>query len=378
MSFRKRNTVIRAAGSQRDSDKPSSAISHVLMSAGVRPSPLDGRPTTSTGTASLDQLLAGHAGLPLASSLLLQENGTSDFSGAVLRYYAAEGLVQGHTIHVLGTDELLWRRQLPGLAKLSTAESSSRISVPPEKMRIAWRYEALGGANKSASLPLGYMSAETFCHSFDMSKHLDAATARGQVEFTNCTTHAGGVPFGSFLDRLASVMQKSSPSSIHRVVVPGLLSPALYNSAACQPQNVLQFLHGLRYLLRKFSNQATAMLTLPLSLYPRSSGLTRWMELLVDGVMELVPLNHRSLVPTGEADAKTQGLLRIHSYPVFHEKGGGLQDALFCQDLAFSLSALDGIVIAPLSLPPLGSDDTAAKSSSEVLEETAQKKKLEF
>ncbi|PHH72369.1 hypothetical protein CDD82_6019 [Ophiocordyceps australis] len=377
MSFRKRNTVIRATGSQRDPDKPSNAINHGLVSAGVRPSPLDGRPTTSTGTASLDQLLAGHAGLPLASSLLLEENGTSDFSGVLLRYYAAEGLVQGHTIHVLGTDELVWRRQLPGLAKASTTENSSKISVPAEKMRIAWRYEALGGANKKASLPAGNTSAEPFCHSFDMSKHLDAAAVQGQVEFTNCITHAGGVPFSSFLDRLGSVLQKSPPSSIHRVLVPGLLSPALYSSAACQPQNVLQFLHGLRNLLRKFPNQATAMLTLPLPLYPRSSGLTRWMELLVDGVMELVPLNHRSLVTTGEADAKTQGLLKMHSYPVFHEKGGGLQDALCCQDLGFSLSALDGIVISPLSLPPLGSDETATKSSSEVVKETTQQK-LEF
>jgi len=138
MSFRKRNVVVAQPGNAAAVSKEEKVVI-----PGVRPSPLDGRATISTGTRSLDNLLAGHAGLPLGTSLLVEESGTTDFGGALLRYYAAEGVVQGHHIHCLGVSEL-WSRELPGIA---VAEKSSRIEEkkPAEdKMKIAWRYERLG------------------------------------------------------------------------------------------------------------------------------------------------------------------------------------------------------------------------------------------
>lgn len=110
---------------------------------GVRPSPVDGRPTTSTGTQSLDDLLAGHAGLALGSSLLIEENGTTDFGGTLLRYYVAEGIVQQHHVHVLGLHES-WARDLPGLITSDSKDEDKDMSISGEKMKIAWRYENLG------------------------------------------------------------------------------------------------------------------------------------------------------------------------------------------------------------------------------------------
>ena len=94
-------------------------------------------------TPSLDNLLAGHAGLPMGKILLIEENGTTDFAGALLRYYAAEGVVQEQKIHVVGVPEQ-WGRSLPGL--IGTAESleEKRDKRKDEKMKIAWRYERLG------------------------------------------------------------------------------------------------------------------------------------------------------------------------------------------------------------------------------------------
>jgi elongator complex protein 4 len=139
MSFRKRNVVIaqpgRVSSTKQDEKAPA---------AGVRPSPLDGRLTTSTGTRSLDSLLGGHAGLALGASLLVEETGTTDFGGALLRYYAAEGVIQGHQIHLLGVTEF-WARELPGLS--NTGDDGTRIEgkkAVQEKMKIAWRYERLG------------------------------------------------------------------------------------------------------------------------------------------------------------------------------------------------------------------------------------------
>lgn len=143
MSFRKRNTVINSSGSSR----ASSAKAEYVNVPGVRPSPLDGRATTSTGTASLDDLLAGHAGLPMGTSLLIEEHGTTDFAGLLCRYYAAEGLVQGHQVHVLGLSKL-WRAELPGIA-VPGASSGRSEAAAGDKMKIAWRYHTLSSPSAS-------------------------------------------------------------------------------------------------------------------------------------------------------------------------------------------------------------------------------------
>ena len=144
MSFRRRNV-----GLVGPSSTPGSPISlpvtHPIV-PGVRPSPLDGRPTTSTGTQTLDDILAGHAGLALGNSLLIEENGATDFAGALLRHFAAEGVVQGHKVHVVGVGEH-WGRELPGLVGAGAAvgkENEAGAIVDKEKMKIAWRYERLG------------------------------------------------------------------------------------------------------------------------------------------------------------------------------------------------------------------------------------------
>ena len=108
---------------------------------GVRPSTIEGRAVTSTGTSTLDALLAGHGGLALGCSLLIEENGTTDYAGALLKFYAAEGLLQGHYVHVVALPEQ-WGRELPGNVDSSEKQRTSPESS--EKMKIAWRYESLG------------------------------------------------------------------------------------------------------------------------------------------------------------------------------------------------------------------------------------------
>lgn len=140
MSFRKRNVVIGSSGTSPV------VRQEKALAPGTRPSPLDGRLTTSTGTQSLDQLLAGHAGMPMGTSILVEETGTTDFGGILLRYYAAEGLVQGHHVHLLGYGDS-WRRELPGLKSPSSLKGGKSESASDNKMKIAWRYETLGNRN---------------------------------------------------------------------------------------------------------------------------------------------------------------------------------------------------------------------------------------
>lgn len=148
MAFRKRNVGISRLTPESGAGVPSpttSAQAQAPPTPGVRPSPIDGRPTTSTGVQSFDSVLAGHAGLALGSSVLIEENGTTDFAGVMLRYYAAEGLVQGHHIHVLGVGEH-WAKDLPEAigAANATGDDTGSGSRGKEKMKIAWRYERLG------------------------------------------------------------------------------------------------------------------------------------------------------------------------------------------------------------------------------------------
>jgi len=147
MAFRKRNIGIGGSARSEDQSIANKPQTPTQAVRGVRPSPLTGQPTTSTGTWSLDNLLGGHAALPLGSLLLVEESGTTDFAGALLRFYAAEGIVQNHYVHVVGVGEQ-WAKDLPGMigaADASTdAKQSSRVKVDEEKMKIAWRYERLG------------------------------------------------------------------------------------------------------------------------------------------------------------------------------------------------------------------------------------------
>ena len=139
MAFRKRNIAIgRPPGAIPGSEETSQTSAQ-----GVRPSPLTSHPVTSSGTPSLDELLGGHGGLAVGSSLLVEESGTTDFAGALLRYYAAEGICHGHVVHVVGVGEG-WVRDLPGVVEDKGSRRSATSPGSDEKMKIAWRYEKLG------------------------------------------------------------------------------------------------------------------------------------------------------------------------------------------------------------------------------------------
>lgn len=154
MSFRRRNVGLSASTNQ-DQNVQAASKPSIPAPVGVRPSPLDGRVTISTGTPTLDSLLAGHAGLALGTSLLVEENGTTDYAGALLRYFAAEGLVQGHHVHVVGVREK-WGRELPGL--VGAAEKREKVQNADDRMKIAWRYEKLGQFEGTASSARGALS----------------------------------------------------------------------------------------------------------------------------------------------------------------------------------------------------------------------------
>jgi len=238
-------------------------------------------------------------------------------------------------------------------------------------------------------------TASIFCHEFDLSKRLTLPSpsclrcipVAHQRSLDLKAKDPQAFLFTSYLNYLNTQLSEAAPSAIHRIIIPSLLSPAIYPHTASNPDHVLQFLHGLRALLRKYPAQLTAMVTLPLSLFPRRTGLTRWIETLNDGVLELSPFpSHANLAlatsASGSATAQEeppQGMLKVHRIPIFHEKGGGGGESSgHGDDMAFTLSRKKGLVIKPFSLPPVDGDAEAHQSGLEGDHGKATKVDIEF
>ena len=122
------------------------------------------------------------------------------------------------------------------------------------------------------------------------------------------------------------------------------------------------------------------MMSLPLSLYPRSSGLVRWIELLNDGVLELAPFPHSAEgdinIPCGSAGAieePPQGILQVHRLPMLHERGSGIGTSE--NDLTFTLSRRK-FTIKPFNLPPVEGDTDAQQDPGQ--EKKASKADVDF
>lgn len=285
--------------------------------------------------------------------------------------------MQGHKVHVVGMGEV-WGRELPGISE-DREDKRREGKERAEKMKIAWRYEGLGQFESARGSPSpnrlasqGENAAEepsVFCHTFDLAKRLTlpVGTAINYIPIPRTASKSSSV----FLPILQNVQHQldSTPShTIHRLVIPSLLSPALYPPSSAHPSSILQFQHALRALLRRYPTRLTAIFTLPLSLYPRSSGVVRWIEILSDGLLELSPFPYSYMqalaqsAGTTKDEERPQGMLAVHKLPVFHEKGGGGGVEGLGEDMAFTLSRRK-FVIAKFSLPPLEGDTEAQEQA---------------
>ncbi|RCI15092.1 hypothetical protein L249_7120 [Ophiocordyceps polyrhachis-furcata BCC 54312] len=369
MAFRRRNQVIHVSRSSTSSEIKELLVCSDVQAADRRKS------KTSTGTPSLDQILSNQRGLSFGTSLLIEETGNTDYGGVLSRYFAAEGLVQGHAIHFHGLGDI--RQELPGLVEEEkTKEATPLISPYDNKMRIAWRYENTNPLTGMISSPPNRLServcaiqstdqlypdvtsssdcnSEPFCHSFTLSRRLGTAAIRGQLH-TSCPDC--GIEdkqlsdLKQFLSAIESRLRHSSPLSRHRILIPSLLSPAVYRPESVEPQGLLQLIHGVRSLLRQFPTRAVALVTIPISLYPRSSGLIRWAEILFDGTIEIDTVS--SDVISEHERGQLQGVLRIHSLPIIHESGGDQQSTSLEQKMLLKTSVMSGVNIQPSDLSP--------------------------
>lgn len=226
-------------------------------------------------------------------------------------------------------------------------------------------------SNPGLDQDTGEPHQQPFCHTFDLTKRL-TLPPNAKISHLPISPASAGSPFDTILQSLAQSLQNTPPNAIHRLVLPTLLSPALYPQQTPQPHFVLGFLHGLRALLRQHPTRLTAAATFPLELHPRSSALVRHMELLSDGVLELTPFPHLMDTPaptnsSGKGNEQPQGMLRVHKLPISSERGeggAGVGNSVG-EDLAFTISRRK-FVVREFNLPPVEGDQESQQGGGQV------------
>jgi elongator complex protein 4 len=292
----------------------------------------------STGTATLDALLSQSSGLPISSALLVEEDGTGNYSGVVLRQYVAQGVVHGASVWIGGVGEGWWRG-IPALAKQErNARTADTVKELEEKLKIAWRYSVNDPkAQNTVSTP---DNNQNFCQPFDISQQMPLP-GKTQVTFSSPPASQGN-PYQPILSSLLTFVESTPKRTPIRLVLPDFLNPLIYGPEATNPNILLKFLHSLLAIIHS-RPYATLLLSLSTSFYTRSQPLTSWIEHLCTHVIQLCPLPRSS-----NAANQPQGLVNVH-------KGG-----LMLKEMAYRVGRR-GMVLEEWSLPPLEEETPRVK-----------------
>ncbi|KAG7698634.1 hypothetical protein KL930_001412 [Ogataea haglerorum] len=301
---------------------------------GVKPSILTSQPCISTGSSDIDSIL-GHQGLPIGSSILIEETGTTDFSSTLSKLFLAQGIVHNrinpsqpntHDI-VVGLDQI-WAKSLPGVYKRSkernrekVQQNESKVSVSnivnqTNDLKIAWRY----GLNQRKN--------ESDDDTIDQYPHYNS-----QFDITSVITVAPGpheltcIPnddLSRALKRIEDIVIRH-PNKIVRIAVPLFLNPLIYQNESSAPE-IMRFAHGLKQILKKHANQVALLMTINLDLYPRNNPLIVYIELLFDSVIELRPFDPQlhdlmERVYRNQPAKIKHGHLNVYKLPVLSESG---------------------------------------------------------
>lgn len=272
----------------------------------VRPSILSSATSTiSTGCFDLDKLF-GHNGVPLGSTTLLEEGSTTDYASILLRMFAAQGCIHSskynNTVVAVVGANAAWGRQLPGESE-KRRSSSAETSKPNATMKIAWRYGYNNEVERKGQLADNVV--ENYTSTFDLTKRL-SGPAISKVEY---------IPADKSIIAHIEKLLADHPDKIVRVCIPTFLHPAIYAKTMSDSDFVIGFFTQLRALTRKYKDRFSAMVSLPLVLYPRSSPMTRWMELLSDSVLEFHPFSVKV------QEKQFQGLVNVLKLAGLSERG---------------------------------------------------------
>ncbi|KAM8939994.1 elongator complex protein 4 isoform 2-T2 [Pelodytes ibericus] len=355
---------------------------------GTRPSVHNGQLLLSSGVPSLDHILGG--GLAVGTLLLIEEDMYSTYSNLLLKYFLAEGVVNGHEVYVASASEdpthIL--KDLPApltdeIPKLSASKTEKQAPGTaednPESMKIAWRYQNMP---KVQSVPT---SSSRFGNYYDISKtmspemlqtvnsytfHVSDAMPFLQTQSMGCEL---ACDYHQLLESIQRVVheggydgsnpQQKRQKNILRIGIQSLGS-VLWGDDICsnhRPQNLhslTRFLYALRGLLR--TSLTTCVITVPEHLF-QSKAITARVRNLSDTVVGLESFSG-SERETNPLYKEYHGLLHVHQIPRLNTLISDVSDT---KDLAFKLKR-KLFVIERLHLPPDLSDTVSRLSKQDL------------
>ncbi|CAI4036777.1 hypothetical protein SMKI_16G0780 [Saccharomyces mikatae IFO 1815] len=334
-------------------DEPLTTGSLDNTHVGIRPSPATSQPTTSTGSADLDNIL-GHMGLPLGNSLLVEEQTTTEFHSILGKLFAAQGIVHnriadnsadktrnGDTHVIVLSLNQIFAKELPGIYKGSRkqmkktliSKEESKVTVQnlnqtqrstPSRykdLKIAWKYK-LADEKRLGSPDQNDIQQNSeykdYNHQFEITTRLMPAPIASELTFIAPTQ-----PISTILSQMEQIIKKNDKKLI-RVVVPSLLHPAMYPPKMFASSEIIGLLHGMRSLVKKYSERivlfasiSTDIITPPLLVLLRN---------MFDSVIDLEPFNQEmsqflERVYKSQPRKIQHGLVHILKLPVFTDRG---------------------------------------------------------
>ncbi|EDO18609.1 hypothetical protein Kpol_1048p40 [Vanderwaltozyma polyspora DSM 70294] len=312
---------------------------------GIRPSPATSQQTTSTGTKDLDKLL-GHMGLPLGTSLLMEETGTTEFQSVLAKIFASQGIVHnrlestgstpGNTHVIVLSLNQMFAKELPGIykgsrrdvKKFKIAEEQSKVSVSnlseskaparSNDLKIAWRYGLNDNKPKKDDDEVLIDEHKNYNHQFDITSRIIPAPTLNEITFISPSQNVQAI-----LVQMEQTIQKHKDKII-RIVVPSLLHPAMYPPNMFKISTILPLLHGLKSLTKKYEGSCVLFASVSSDLLDQF--LLTQIESIFDSVMRLEPFD-QTMLQFLERAYKSQpnkvqhGLIQILKLPIFSERG---------------------------------------------------------
>lgn len=313
---------------------------------GVKPSPATSHQTTSTGSFHLDKVL-GHSGLPLGNSLLVEEQGTTDFGSILCKLFSSQGIVHnriensvtsGNTHLIVLSINQGFAKELPGVYKGSRkdirkskiAEEEAKVTVQnltgktnaarSNDLKIAWRYGLGNESSDKEGLGKPNLNDENknYSHQFDITTRLMPAPSASEITFISPLQ-----PVQVVLNQVEQAIKKQS-GKIIRIVVPSLLHPAMYPPSMFNLAKIMPLLHGARSIVKNYGSRCILFASVSSDLLDEL--LLTQIENTFDSVINLEPFD-QEMTQLLERAYKSQpnkiqhGLLHIIKLPIFSERG---------------------------------------------------------
>ncbi|TID30826.1 hypothetical protein CANINC_000591 [Pichia inconspicua] len=325
--------------------KPTKQEDSTFKHPGVKPSiVLSNVYCVSTGSKDIDTVLV-HGGLPVNQTLLIEEDGSTDFSGVLVKNYVSEGIVQNrrggkvvnHCI-VVGMDASFGNELSDVYAgnskerkKKLVQENEGKLSVSnitnsANDLKIAWRYrkDIQGSGKRDVSENDDESKYPEYNHQFDITTKIRPSPGPNEITYIPVS---GG--YETVLRNVRQTVERElkDVSKMVRIVVPYFLNPMVYGCGQyVSYDEVVRFVFGLKRIVNMYNGRATLIANMSSELYEDTDVLNILHDTLFDGVIRLVPFPHElntlmEKVYKTQREKIKQGYVDIYKVPILSGLG---------------------------------------------------------